>query len=56
MTQKAKMDERDNAVEILNNRLAVLSQARDELSQELSDQRGKMSETEKRMEGLQSAK
>jgi SAM-dependent methyltransferase len=52
MTQKAKMEERDKRVEVLHDRVAFFSQAKDELFRELSEQKAKADGTVMRMEGL----
>jgi O-antigen chain-terminating methyltransferase len=49
---KNELSERDKMIEDLNNRLVHLSQAKDELSRELGDQRVKIGETESHLKGL----
>jgi len=49
---KKELSERDKMVEDLNHRLVLIGQAKDELSRELGDQRGKIGETESHLVGL----
>jgi len=47
-----ELAERDKVLEELGNRLSLFGQARDELSRKLSDQKARMGEAERRVEGL----
>jgi O-antigen chain-terminating methyltransferase len=49
---KGELAKRDKVLKDLGNRLNLFGQAKDELSQELIDQRAELGEAERRMEGL----